>query len=162
MKELIQNPKRCGFCVTCLELSITWSPNLTVRLVTVASLGEHLWQSLWYWPWIPNLRYFLVSLRWELVQYSSLCTVEQREQELMFATHSCRSHLKGSSRKSGCPQPQRTKGSKGSQGYTRVVSLKEGGNREAAQRVRTLGMGKQEADYMEEQRGLCWKEIFTF
>lgn len=42
MKELIQNPKWCGLCVTCLELSIASSQQTSlnnVYLVTVASLG---------------------------------------------------------------------------------------------------------------------------
>lgn len=49
MKELIQNPRQCGLCVPCLELSIASSQQTSlnnVYLVTVASLGGNPWQSL--------------------------------------------------------------------------------------------------------------------
>lgn len=88
MKEWIQNTKLYGLCVICLELSTAWSQQTlfnNVGLVTVASLGQPFWQSPWRWPWVSSLRYFLVRLGQELIQYSFLYTVWQREQELMFA-----------------------------------------------------------------------------
>lgn len=87
-KEWIQNTKLYGLCVIRLELSTAWSQQTSfnnVGLGTVASLGEPFWQSPWCWRWVSSLRYFLVSLRQELVQYSFFYTVWQREQELMFA-----------------------------------------------------------------------------